>query len=225
MMSAADTLALLGWRLEDFNQEMRAEPAAPLEESGDPGAEPGAEPEVETGAPVTRDDWTDGYMHAARHISAAEPARIPKAELLEALHELEERLVESVEEASLLVARLMLEAVATHGHVRWAGTAAERIERMSELVRPALMSAMPRISVRSCDGETIALSAEPCVLAAPGAAEGTAKLADHITLSWHLGKAEAGWTATLRERAAALAPLMLDRFTVPDPKHQPTDAA
>ena len=197
MMPAADTLALLGWRLEDFNQEIHAEPAAQQEDI--------AEPEAEVGESVTRDDWTDGYMHAARHIGSAEPAPMPKAELLEALHALEERLVESVEEASLLVARLMLEAVATHGHAHWAGAAVERIERMSELIRPALMSAVPRISVRSCDGETIALSAEPCVMAA----EGAAKLADHITLSWHLGKAEAGWTATLRERAAALAPLML----------------
>jgi hypothetical protein len=209
MMQSADTLALPGWRLEDFNQDACIQPTVPEPEVTEPGPE--------MADPVTQDDWTDGYMYAARQIGMAEPAQIPRAELLEALHALEERLVQSVEDASLLVARLLLEAIATHGHARWASAMTERVERMSELVKPALMSAMPRISLRSRDGETIALSAEPCVVAA----EGAAKLADHITLSWHLGKAEAGWTATLREMAAALAPLMLDL----DPKPQTIGAA
>ena len=208
MMQSADNLALFGWRLEDFNQDIRAEAPA-LPEAAE------AEPDID--APITQDDWTDGYIHASRLLSVQQPGNVAKADILSALHELEVRLVESVEETSLLVARLLLDAIAIHGQEHWAGTVTDRIRRMTDLIKPALMSTIPQISIQSRDGDAIMLSAEPCL----EAVEEKTKLADHVTLSWRLGKAEAGWTATLRDMASALAPLILD----PHPKQQTMDAA
>ncbi|HEX2940496.1 MAG TPA: hypothetical protein VHO91_05565, partial [Rhodopila sp.] len=110
------------WHLQDFNQE--GEPPVPMP---DPAAGPETEPEpVEA---VLTNAWTEGYMHAARHLAARSDQPGPMPDLLAALNRMEDRLAHTVEATSLLVARLLLDATTTLGHARWSAGPEDRLQR------------------------------------------------------------------------------------------------
>jgi hypothetical protein len=200
------------WHLEDFNQD---------DDPPEPAAPPVAAAEPEPAEPVLENAWTDGYMQATRHATAPPQADWPKSDLLAGLQEIEGRLKDSVEASACQLARLLLEAGAAFGRERWTAGLAERIQRMTELVRPALLSSVPEISIRSQDGAPILVAAAPGTVPQDA---GTLALADSVTLSWKLGKAECGWTATLRDITTALAPLIADTID-PDTPPPTTDTA
>ncbi len=194
------------WHLEDFNQDGDPADSAPASTT---------EPDLEPAEPILENAWTDGYMHAARHLAVASDHHCPNPDMLTALGQMEDRLSQSVETASLLVARLLLDATTALGREHWSAGVEERIQRMTDLVKPALLSTVPQISVRSQDGKPLLVATAPGTHAV---ADETIQLVDSITLSWRLGKAEASWTETLREMVSALAPLLLDAIDAePEP--------
>lgn len=194
------SLTTLSWRLEDFNSDAES---PKCEFASDPATDDSTSVDEEREV----DTWTDGYLQAARHTTATALDVGPKGDLTVALHKLESDLRESADAATMIVAHLLVSATAAVCCNRWSSGLSERVQRLAEMIKPALLSATPELSLRSDNGDILLTTS--CL---DDLAERQIELGflDSATLSWKLGSAECSRKTAMRDMAWALAPLIVD---------------
>jgi hypothetical protein len=202
------SLTTLRWHLEDFNAEQGADAGA------DAGAEIPAAP-AEEEEPTPADSWMEGYLHAIRHVAVPEPQLCPRDGWTLALQQLEERLQEAAEESAALVAGLLLKAVLAVFARQPDGDWQARLRQITDLIRPALLEAQPKLTVQAENGDVVvAATAIAGVGDVPvGDMPVGSASCDRACVSWRLGKAEYSVRAAVEQAVLALAPIVVDTIS------------
>lgn len=193
----------LRWHLEDFNagqdppRRAEEETQAPL-------------PEAAEEEPKPADSWMEGYLHAIRHAALPEPRACPKEGLTLALQEMEDRLRDAAEASTTLLAGLLLKATLAACGRNLAGDWQAQVQRMSDVIRPALLAAQPKLTLQAENGDVVLAAT---AIEGVGDKPFTSASCDRACLSWRLGRAEYSTRTAMEEAALALAPLIIDTVT------------
>ena len=180
---------------EDFNERRAGSLPAPAEnELTDP---------VELSR-ISEEAWTDGYLTGRHDHSKPGDDRTLTARLLTSVHELDAKVAEAVEVASLAVADLMVNTVVAVTSDSWSSRLMERVQAVTERIKPALAVA-PIFELRDDTGSLYLYENISDLSRALENGSG-----EDVTIRWQRGEATISRTALYDDLCAAIIPLSSD---------------
>ncbi|HET6306223.1 MAG TPA: hypothetical protein VFG12_03500 [Rhodopila sp.] len=145
--------------------------------------------------------WTDGYLAASQRDLPPQD-RTTAAKLLTAVHELQAQVSETVDEAAISVAQLLVDTIIAITGETWPARLADRARAIADKIRPTITVA-PEFVLLDADGTTRCF----CDITDLSRALETSPTAEAVTVRWHRGEATISRTALLQDLRDAIMPL------------------
>lgn len=202
---ATDTMCSV---FTDFN-ELKDAPRPPLQAVEDapiPFGEIGTIPE---------DAWTDGYLTGRHECGIRGGHQELAAKLLTAIYELDEKVSEAADAASLSVADLLVDTVLAVASDNWSATLLDRVRVVAKKARPALIVA-PKFALRDDRGM------EHCFgdLSELRQALEAGSIGEELSVHWQRGEATISRMALSKDLREAIIPILEDRISEQNARHQ-----
>ncbi len=191
---------------ENFNEPRDEPPVLVPDEVSHPAEDAG---EIRAAA------WTDGYMTGRQEAGYHDGDQPLTAKLLTSLYELDAKTSESVDEASLAVADLLVNTVIAVTSDDWSGRLLDRVRMVADRIKPALTVA-PEFMLRDDSGR-LQRFADITELAR---ALEAGNVGEGVTIRWHRGEATISRTALLEDLRQAIIPLSAGLVNEQGSRHQ-----
>jgi hypothetical protein len=160
--------------------------------------------------------WTDGYLAGSHERELPPHDPIIAARLLTAVHELQATLTQTVDEAAIAVAHLLVDAVIAITGETWPARLADRVRAIADKIKPA-MDVAPEFVLRDDDGATRCFGD----ITDLSRALETAHTAESVTVRWHRGEATISRTELLQDLCDAFVPLSVPQPDAPATRNAP----
>ena len=181
----------------DFNERREEPPPSPVEDAPLPPGDLGE---------IRAEAWTDGYLTGRHERDAQGRDQTVTAKLLTSVHELDSKISQAVDAASLAVADLLVNTVITVTSDAWSSRLLDRVRTVADRIKPALTVA-PEFVLRDDDGSTRCFGDISELSQALEAAD----THEAVTIRWHRGEATISRTALLEDLRDAIIPLSVGR--------------
>ncbi len=191
---------------ENFNEPRDEPPVLVPDEVSHPAEDAG---EIRAAA------WTDGYMTGRQEAGYHDGDQPLTAKLLTSLYELDAKTSESVDEASLAVADLLVNTVIAVTSDDWSGRLLERVRMVADRIKPALTVA-PEFMLRDDSGR---LQRFGDITELARALE-AGNVGEGVTIRWYRGEATISRTALLEDLRQAIIPLSAGLVNEQSSRHQ-----
>jgi hypothetical protein len=164
---------------------------------------------------IREEAWTDGYLTGRQERDAQPGGQNLTAKLLTSVHDLDSRAAEAVDEASLVVADLLVNTVIAVTADEWPDRLMDRVRTIATRIKPALTVA-PEFILR--DGNGTARSFGDISELSQAVESGST--GEDVTIRWHRGEATISRAALLEDLRAAILPLSAGRVNDQNARHQ-----
>jgi hypothetical protein len=191
---------------EDFNEPRDDDPAPVVEDV--PAL-------VDESGGIREEAWTDGYLTGRQDRDAQTGDQNLTAKLLTSMHELDSTASRAVDDASLVVADLLINTVIAVTSEEWSARLIDRVKTIAGLIKPALTVA-PEFVLRDDHGTTQSFGDISALSRALEAGDS----GNDVTIRWHRGEATISRTALLEDLRAAVIPLSAGRVIDQNARHQ-----
>jgi hypothetical protein len=178
----------------DFNDFRDEPPPQPMEE-----VSPAADEMI---GQIREEAWTDGYL-TGRHEPTGETADASlTAKLVTSLHELDARMAEAVDAASLVVAELLVNTVIMVASDEWTHKLLSRVRTVADRIKPAL-TVEPEFLLRDDSGTERRFGD----ITSLSRAVDDGLIGEEVTIKWQRGEATISRTGLLEDLREAVIPL------------------
>ena len=164
---------------------------------------------------IREEAWTDGYMTGRQERDSQPGAPNLTAKLLTSVHDLGSKTAEAVDEASLVVADLLVNTVIQVTADEWPNRLMDRVRMIAGRIKPALTVA-PEFVLRDDHGTAQSFGD----ISELSRALETGTTGEDVTIRWHRGEATISRAALLEDLRAAILPLSAGRVNDQNARHQ-----